>query len=214
MSVDIVRWTLDVATDRLDALHAHLSDDERERAAKFTREDPRRRFIAARGTLRERLAERLSAEPAELVFAYGPMGKPSVCDAPELHFNLAHSADLAICALADEPVGIDLERIRPMKNAQGLARRWFHPEEIARIENAADPLHEFFRTWTMKEAVLKLIGVGVGEALPKVLTPGGPNGGEATGLPVNEAAIRACSVYRLAVEDNFAASYAFATTYP
>src|SRR5690606_3959883 len=104
-------------------------------------------------------------------------------------FNVAHTGDLALLAIAEAPVGVDVERIRPMKDAQGLAKRWFRPEEVERIDAAHDPLTEFFRTWTMKEAALKLIGVGVGESLPKVLTPPEGVGGWATGLPANSLGI-------------------------
>lgn len=209
--MQVVAWSLDASRAEVGVLLAHLSDDERQRAETFTRAGPRRRFIVGRGRLRELLAKRLGTTPAEVAFDYGPAGKPTLRDAPEYHFNLAHSADLALGALSDEPVGIDLERVRPMKNAAGLAKRWFHPDEQRRIEQAADPLAEFFRTWTAKEAVLKLIGVGVGEALPKVLTPGDPMGGEATGLPANELELATCCVQATAVEAGFIASVATAS---
>lgn len=205
--MQVLSWSLDASRAKIGAFLAHLSDDERQRAETFTRAGPLRRFIVARGRLRELLAERLGVIPTEIAFDYGPAGKPTLRDAPGLHFNLAHSADLALLAMSNEPVGIDLERVRPMKNAAGLARRWFHPEEQQRIEQHADPLAEFFRVWTMKEAALKLIGVGVGEALPKVLTPGDPTG-EATGLPPNELELAACWVKPTAVEEGFVAALA------
>lgn len=165
----------------------------------------------ARGRLRELLGERLGVPPAEITFAYGPAGKPELVNDPAVHFNLAHSADLAVCVIADEPVGIDLERRRPMKNALGLAERWFHPDEQSRIATVAEPLAEFFRTWTMKEAALKLVGVGVGESLPRVLTPNDPDGGPATGLPGNALGLATCRVEPLAIDPAFAAALATPT---
>lgn len=185
-----------------------LSPDELRRADTFTRDDPRRRFIVARSRLRQLLGECLGIGPEEVAFHYGPAGKPELANEPAVHFNLAHSADLAVCVIAGEPVGIDLERRRPMKNARGLAERWFHPEEQQRIADSEDSLGEFFRTWTMKEAALKLVGVGVGESLPRVLTPNGPDGGPATGLPANALGLAACRVEPLTIDPAFAAAIA------
>src|SRR6267378_1275488 len=55
-----------------------LSEDERERAAKFHFERDRRRFVTGRSILRQKLARHLDAAPAELVFAYGLHGKPTL----------------------------------------------------------------------------------------------------------------------------------------
>jgi 4'-phosphopantetheinyl transferase len=192
----------------VDLLFALLSEDERNRAGAFVRDDPRRRFIVARGRLRERLGARLGVPPAGVVFSYGPNGKPAV---EGVHFNVAHTGDLALGAIGDAPLGVDVERIRPMKNATALAQRWFHADEVDRIAAAPHPLAEFFRTWTMKEAALKLVGVGVGESLPKVLTPDEGVGGWATGLPPNSLGIDRCWVEPLAMDLEHVAALATLT---
>lgn len=201
-------WSLDEPEGVFRERLAHLSEDEHRRAEAFTREEPRRRFIVARSQLRKLLGDLLGIAPAEVAFRYGPAGKPALTNDPSVHFNLAHSADVAVCVIAKHPVGVDLERRRPMKNAPGLAERWFHPEEQRRIATAVDPLDSFFQTWTRKEAVLKLVGVGVGESLPRVLTPGDPAGGQATALPPNGLGLTSCRVEPLAVDPAFAASIA------
>jgi len=195
--IAVATWSLSEPAEVVDSLFSLLGDDERQRAAAFVRDEPRRRFIVARGRLRERLGARLGLPPTKVVFSYGPNGKPAV---DGVHFNVAHTGDLALCAMAASPVGVDVERIRPMKNEQALARRWFHAEEVDRIAAAPRPLTEFFRTWTMKEAALKLIGVGVGESLPKVLTPVAGAGGWATGLPPNPLGIDRCWVEPVAMD--------------
>ncbi len=204
-AIAVATWSLSESAEVVDSLFALLCDDERKRAAAFVREEPRRRFIVARGRLRERLGERIGVAPADVVFRYGPNGKPA---AEGVQFNVAHTGDLALCAFADTPVGVDVERIRPIKNATALAERWFHADEVARIAAAPEPLAEFFRTWTMKEAALKLVGVGVGESLPKVLTPA-EGAGWATGLPGNELGIDRCWVEPLAIDMEHVAALAF-----
>ena len=79
-------------------------------------------------------------------------------------FNFSNSADLAICAVTlAQPIGVDLERIRPMTDMLGLARRYFADAETDRL--FARPVSSqpgaFFRLWTRKEAWLKAIGKGL-----------------------------------------------------
>lgn len=203
----MVTWSLDADSDTVSRLRGALSEEEHGRAAAFTRDDARRRFVVARGRLRQWLAGHTGALPAELRFAYGPNGKPELAGAA-LRFNLAHSGESALCAVAEQPIGVDLEQLRPRPSAAALAERWFHSEEVERMRTAEDPLAEFYRTWTRKEAALKLVGVGVGESLPKLLTPAGPRGGLATGLPPNELGLAACRVESLETGRDFAAAVA------
>ncbi len=203
--IAVATWSLSEPAEVVDSLFSLLSGDERQRAAAFVRDEPRRRFIVARGRLRERLGARLGVPPTEVAFTYGPNGKPAV---DGVHFNVAHTGDLALCSIGEAPIGVDVERIRPMKNETALAQRWFHAEEVDRIAAAPYPLTEFFRTWTMKEAALKLVGVGVGESLPKVLTPADGVGGWATGLPPNPLGIDRCWVQPVAMEHEHVAALA------
>ena len=60
-------------------------------------------------------------------------------------------------------MGIDIERVRPLDHLD-LARRYFHPNEVAAIEGVRpteEQLLAFFRTWTLKEAIVKAIGRGL-----------------------------------------------------
>ena len=57
-------------------------------------------------------------------------------------------------------LGADLEGVRSVDHL-GLARRYFHPNEVAAIERHADPQAAFFQIWTLKEAVVKALGTGL-----------------------------------------------------
>lgn len=143
-----------------------LSTEERWRARRFHHERDRRRFVAAHAGLRHVLARYVDRAPGALRFARGAWGKPSL-DPPELEFNLAHSDDLAIVAVARaRPVGVDIERVRPVPDLDRLARSFLSPrerEELATVAGAARA-GAFLRGWTRKEAVVK--GTGVGLSLP------------------------------------------------
>ena len=150
----------------------HLSGDELARAERFHFDIDRRRFIVARGCLREILARYLGIAPAIIQFTYGDYGKPGLANVTlppsQLKFNLAHSGELAVYAftLIGE-VGVDLERIRPDFDGAEVARRFFSPSEVAKLDqfSAAARQQAFFRCWTRKEAFIKAKGLGLSIAL-------------------------------------------------
>jgi 4'-phosphopantetheinyl transferase len=156
-------WLLDLDAPDVD-LREVLSPAERARADAFRHELHRRRFTAGRGRLRELLAAYAGGDPAAVVLAEGPNGKPELAGA-ELRFNLAHSEGIAVCAVARAEVGVDVEvsrRDRPTQWRQ-IAERFFAGEEVARLQRLADQAGwlEFLRLWTLKEACLKGTGLGL-----------------------------------------------------
>jgi 4'-phosphopantetheinyl transferase len=162
----------------LDDLLAALPADERARAARFRVDDARRRFVLARTVLRRTLARQLGCGPAEVELAEGEHGKPHLDGrwprGPR--FNLSHSGDLVVVALAESEVGVDIEQLRRVANAEKLAHRFFSSSERARIlaTVGAERDRTFLRIWTQKEAYLKAIGAGVGMALRTVETEPDP----------------------------------------
>ncbi len=151
----------------LDELAALLSPDERERASRFRFEKDRRRFVVARARLRILLGAYTRRSPAALVFSYGPYGKPTLsarAGCRDVRFNLSHSGELALFAIAlGREVGVDLESIRPLSEMPGIVHRWFSAPERRRFH--ASPIRErsrvFFELWTRKEATVKGTGDGV-----------------------------------------------------
>lgn len=171
------RVALDPPAAHVDALADLLSPDERTRATRLRAAERRRRFVVARGVLRTILARYLDAEPASLRFDYGPHGKPALMAAP-LRFNLSHSHDLALVAVARErEVGIDVERVRDTVEVARLAARFFSPPEQALLAalSPADRPGAFFRLWTCKEAYLKATGEGMSRALGTLDVTGAAN---------------------------------------
>ena len=107
-----------------------------------------------------------------LVLSRMPGGKPCIEDS-RLHFSVAHSYGLAVCALSDAPVGADTELLRDKPNAAALASRYFSAGEARLVLGSPCPSREFFRVWTRKEALIKLRGGGVDGNLAAVDTLGG-----------------------------------------
>ena len=90
-------------------------------------------------------------------------GKPVLRAHPEIHFNLSHSGSLAVCAVSDCPVGVDVETIRVCR--QRVAERCFQPKELAWLDSAPDRDLAFVRLWTRKESFLKRTGEGLSVSL-------------------------------------------------
>lgn len=165
---------------RLEAFRALLSPDETARAARFATEELRTRCVLRRGLLRHRLGRVLGRDPATLVFAYGPMGKPFLPGGPA--FNLADCKDhvlIAIAPLDTVELGVDIERLRRLPDAAGIAERFFAPEERDAFAALPDALRDeaFLNGWTRKEAFIKATGQGLSTPLDRFaveLTPGRP----------------------------------------
>ncbi len=149
-------------------LSQFLSDDERERAARFRFPHLRERFRNGRGMLRHVLSVTTGAPPAQLQFTYSDKGKPSLPDFPRLQFNVSHSGDLWACAVSDTTwLGLDIERIRPMPDCDAIARRFFAPSELLALNafSEGERAAAFFRCWTRKEAYIKALGDGLSRDL-------------------------------------------------
>jgi 4'-phosphopantetheinyl transferase len=164
--VDVWRIGLARQASEVTALYDLLDPDERGRASKFRAERDRRRFVVARATLRMVLAEYAGLEPHRVKFTVRPGGKPILAgDAVSgaVHFNLSHSGELALCAVADREVGVDLEQLEHHDDMQRVAQHFFSEVEARTLGTLSgmDRTHFFFRTWVRKEAYLKASGEGL-----------------------------------------------------
>lgn len=159
-----------------------LSPDEATRAGRFCFERDRTRFIVGRGLLRAILGRYVDADPARLRFHYGPRGKPSLAGGHgggALRFNLAHSDGVALYAVTrGREIGVDVERLRPIPDAEQIAARCFSPRENAVLCGlpAGARLQAFFNCWTRKEAYVKALGDGLAWPLDAFDVPLGPGG--------------------------------------
>jgi 4'-phosphopantetheinyl transferase len=120
--------------------------------------------------LREVLARYLDEDPAAIELRRGEHGKPALADpSSPLRFNLSHSGDLALVAVAQgREVGVDIERIRPRRDLPRLTERALDPAAAAAVRGA--PADEraiaFHQAWARREAIAKCLGTGLGAPLP------------------------------------------------
>lgn len=141
-----------------------LSDEEFGKASRFISEPLRLRYAAAHVALRFILGGYLKIAPQSVVLTTEKMGRPIVDFSgmqidPRLHFNLSHTENIALVAVAGQwPIGVDIERIRPMDSRPGIERQVYTEAERNRLQDVTDS--HWFDYWTAKEAVLKATGYG------------------------------------------------------
>ena len=146
---------------------AEVSPERRAYALGYRLERDRRLSVAVYLLLKEALGRGygLVGNPR---LGRGRNGKPFLQDHPEIHFNLSHCPRAAVCAVADNPVGIDVEEVAPVD--WEVARRVLSEEEQNAVRTSSEPDVAFARYWTQKEAFAKLTGDGIDDSrLPALL---------------------------------------------
>ena len=150
----------------LEAALGEISAQRKEQALKFKHELGQRLCVLAYQLLKQGLREAygITENP---IFEYNEHGKPFIAGHPEIFFNLSHCKEAVACVINDQPVGIDVESIREYK--ESLIRYTMNDNEIHEIESSDDPATTFIRLWTMKEATIKLMGVGISDGMKSVI---------------------------------------------
>jgi 4'-phosphopantetheinyl transferase len=164
------RWRED--PDRVRRGLTWLSDTERVRFQRFVHDEDRWMFLSGRVMARALVGRALGCEPMSWRWREGPHGRPEI-DAPDAtwRFNVAHSAGLVVCAIADGvDVGVDVEDLERRPVGPGFVRRYLSPAEAADVESQpADARQERVLTyWTLKESYLKACGLGVSVPLAEI----------------------------------------------
>jgi len=162
---------LDRCLSQVEDYRAILSGAERSRALRFHFQRDQERYVISHGVLRYLLATYVERDPRDVPISRLACGKPVLTDVP-LEFNLAHSNDMAVIAIARRQVGVDIERLRTLPDAVDLAQRFFPEAEALYIRQLPEKSRdiEFLRFWTRKEAYLKGCGVGLTVPLRSVST--------------------------------------------
>jgi 4'-phosphopantetheinyl transferase len=180
-AVELHLVALDVEGPRLAKLHSHLDAAERRRESKLGGPEARRRFVVARGQLRELLGARIGMAPGSVPLLVSEDGKPRLRAAsalPDIGFNVSHSGERALIAISGGvEVGVDLERPRRLHRPERLAARILNARDLAswRSVPIAHREVELMRWWTRKEAYAKLVGSGLRTPLGEIeLSRSGP----------------------------------------
>lgn len=162
---------LDSSDSGLPDASSLLSPAENTRAQRFGTPLLRQRYISGRATLRLLLGRWLDLDPADVPLVRGAHGRPRIELPGAPDFNVSHTRDAALVAIATSVrIGVDLERRDRDVNAVRLARKFLTASErLAMGALAADARRELFlRLWTCKEAMCKATGDGLSAPLGRL----------------------------------------------
>jgi 4'-phosphopantetheinyl transferase len=167
----VLAWKLrlDLSPTEIDVLTSYLDDLERLKASAFGRADLRRRYIARHGLARLVLSRLINRPPRHVQIATTAEGKPFL-PGESLHFNLSHTQETAIVAASTlEPIGVDIEAIRPGVATESLMSEHFTERELllVRAASGSDRPALFTTFWARKEACAKALGTGLSEPLTR-----------------------------------------------
>ncbi|MGP3910944.1 4'-phosphopantetheinyl transferase family protein [Nonomuraea sp. 10N515B] len=160
--LEIWQVALDQEAD-LEALLATLDEHERGRAGRFADAAAFRRYVVAHAAVRRLLAVRMRIAPAEVWIAAGRHGKPYAPTHPDVQWNLSHSGELALVAVAHgRSVGVDVERVRPELDRAAFAARFFSSGDAAYVRGSPE---RFASLWARREACVKAAGGRLAQGL-------------------------------------------------
>jgi len=140
---------------------------------RFRFEALRRQYALTRAMQRQVLsAYAPEVAPAQWEFEATSEGRPFLASAFEhtgLHFNLSHTEGLVAMAVCRHVrVGVDVEKMdrAPLE----VAERYFSAAEISQLRALPEEgqSRHFLRLWTLKEAWLKAMGMGISGGLDQM----------------------------------------------
>lgn len=144
-------------------LYKSLCNERKEKADRIKDVKAKKLSICAGALMQYSLSKVTGVPSAMLRYKTDENGKPYV-ENIKVHFNLAHSYNLVLCAVSDNPIGIDTERIRQVNT--DIAKKYFTKREMEYVlENKIQEVNRFFEVWTKKEAYVKMLGTGISDFL-------------------------------------------------
>lgn len=162
----------DLSKAEYEKWYSLMTMDKQQRVDRFRFADDRKRTVAGEMLARKAIAEWCHVSEEEIQFGKSEYGKPFAIGL-DVEFNISHSGDMVVCAVDNDPVGIDVELIRPID--LNVIQRICTENEITYVlgDNLSknsfckitnySVLSRFFEIWTLKEAYGKLMGTGITE---------------------------------------------------
>lgn len=143
-----------------------LPDDNRIRVQRYRQEIDRKNSIITYLMLQYALRECYGITVFRM--KTGKYGKPYLSEYPHIHFNISHCKEGCAVAVADRPIGVDIQEIRPF--SWSVAKYVCSHSELEQLEKCVDRESCFTKMWTIKESYIKMIGQGLSYGLDRIDT--------------------------------------------
>ncbi len=140
---------------------SHISTEKCERIRKYRKYEDALRTLVGDILVRYLLCKRLRITNQKLTFGVNEHGKPYLTNYNNIEYNISHSGEWVICTIDDLPIGIDIEKIKPID--MKISKRFFSNEEVKSFMNKkiVDREAYFYDLWTLKESYIKAVGKGL-----------------------------------------------------
>ena len=144
-----------------------LNVAERARWRRFAFPGPKRRFALCRGALRTHISDRVGCTNDQLTFGENEHGKPYALVSGRrlpISFNVTHSGRHGLLAIGSSArLGVDVEERVSNRHIDLLSESVFGPNERSELKmvEGQRKIAMFFKLWTVKEALVKALGVGM-----------------------------------------------------
>lgn len=168
-------WTSSVNPDAASQYDHFLTAEETARAERFATEALRDKYIVQHGILRDILCRYLNCAAAAVEFTTLAHGKPELAssDHPQgkLAFNSSHTkSQLVVSVALDSEIGVDIEFHNSRTDWKGISQSYFTAQENAWLIGLPEKqgFRSFYDIWTMKEAVMKADGRGLGIPIEEI----------------------------------------------
>lgn len=90
-------------------------------------------------------------------------GKPSLIG-NQIYFNLSHSGEYIVCAVANNPIGVDIEFTN--SHIKSISSAFLTKNEVQTYISLSN--QKLTQIWAIKEAIVKLLGVGLSKKLSTI----------------------------------------------
>lgn len=153
---------LDIREKYIDRLCLLIDLEKRYKIEKFINKKDKLRALIGEILIRTIIAEELGIRNKNIVFKKNQYGKPYLKDQLKFHFNISHSGDFVVCAIDNDPIGIDIEEVKFIEYKE-IAKSFFTISEYNYIikKDLKSSLSKFYEIWTLKESYIKQCGQGL-----------------------------------------------------
>ncbi len=157
------KYNIDEMSDSLYEKYLCMMSPQRQsRTERKTSPADRLLSVAGEMLVRRAVSELLGISEESVQLCSDKFGAPILAHS-DLFVSISHSKKTAVCALSDTPVGIDIEKVRPISSR--VACKTFSEKEKEYLdcngELCGEALVRFYEIWTAKEAYAKMKGCGI-----------------------------------------------------
>lgn len=161
MKIYALNISENISPSLFDKFISLVSIERREKINRFMRKEDADRSLAADILIRQALIENIDIKNEDISFHYNTYGKPYFAHNPPVYFSLSHSGNWVVCAISEQEIGIDVEKID--KIDLNIAKSFFAKKEYSDLMEKDDSKKKeyFYVLWTLKESYIKARGRGL-----------------------------------------------------